>query len=214
MAKKFYVVWVGREEGVFDDWDLVAELVDGFPGAKYKSFSSREKALEAYRSGPERDEMGALLMGMRRREGQAGDYMMIAEVDKTAWAVDAACSGNPGPTEYQCIDLATGKQVFHFGPIPGATNNIGEFLAIVHALALMWRKGERHPLYSDSRTAISWVANGAPRTKLERTASNRLAFDLLDRACVWLNTHSFRVPLLKWDTEHWGEIPADFGRKK
>ena len=62
------------------------------------------------------------------------------DVLANAWAVDAACSGNPGPMEYQCIDLATGAQVFHFGPIHG-TNNIGEFLAIVHALALMEKQG-------------------------------------------------------------------------
>ena len=62
------------------------------------------------------------------------------EVTANAWAVDAACSGNPGPMEYQAIDLATGAQVFHFGPLHG-TNNIGEFLAIVHALALLDRQG-------------------------------------------------------------------------
>ena len=48
----------------------------------------------------------------------------------SAWAVDAACSGNPGPMEYRGIDLATGAEIFHFGPVHG-TNNIGEFLAIV-----------------------------------------------------------------------------------
>lgn len=58
------------------------------------------------------------------------------EVRADAWAVDAACSGNPGPMEYRGIDLATGAMLFHFGPMKG-TNNIGEFLAIVHALALM-----------------------------------------------------------------------------
>ena len=35
------------------------------------------------------------------------------EVTAQAWAVDAACSGNPGPMEYQAIDLATGDQIFH-----------------------------------------------------------------------------------------------------
>ena len=39
------------------------------------------------------------------------------EVRATAWAVDAACSGNPGPMDYQCLDLQTGAQVFHYGPI-------------------------------------------------------------------------------------------------
>ena len=71
------------------------------------------------------------------------------EVTADAWAVDAACSGNPGPMEYRGIDLATGAVVFHYGPVHG-TNNIGEFLAIVHALALMEQKGIRKTIYSDS----------------------------------------------------------------
>ena len=75
------------------------------------------------------------------------------EVSADAWAVDAACSGNPGKMEYRGIDLATGAQVFHYGPVFG-TNNIGEFLAIVHALALMEQKGMRKTIYSDSFTAI------------------------------------------------------------
>ena len=80
------------------------------------------------------------------------------EVTADAWAVDAACSGNPGPMEYQAIDLQTGAQVFHFGPVKG-TNNIGEFLAIVHALALCWQKGlHDKTIYSDSYNAILWVS--------------------------------------------------------
>ena len=79
------------------------------------------------------------------------------EVTANAWAVDAACSGNPGPMEYQAIDLATGAQVFHFGPVHG-TNNIGEFLAIVHALALLDKQGVTgKTIYSDSHNAILWV---------------------------------------------------------
>ena len=63
-----------------------------------------------------------------------------------AWAVDAGCSGNPGPMEYRGVDMRTGKQIFHFGPIQG-TNNIGEFLAIVHALALMEQRASQTILY-------------------------------------------------------------------
>lgn len=55
-------------------------------------------------------------------------------------AVDAACSGNPGPMEYQCIDLATGSRVFHFGPVH-EQNKILVSFAIVHALHL-WKNKE------------------------------------------------------------------------
>jgi very-short-patch-repair endonuclease/ribonuclease HI len=132
---------------------------------------------------------------------------------RAAWAVDAACSGNPGPMEYQAVDLATGAQLFHFGPIKG-TNNIGEFLAIVHALALMEKQGITDKvIYSDSYNAILWVNKKQCKTKLERTPETEKLYQIIYRAETWLRTHAFRVPIIKWDTQNWGEIPADFGRK-
>ena len=135
------------------------------------------------------------------------------EVRAGAWAVDAACSGNPGPMEYQAIDLATGAQVFHFGPRYG-TNNIGEFLAIVHALALMEKQGIRDKtIYSDSYNAILWVKNRKCKTKLERNDKTEPLYQIIARAEQWLRTHTVRTPIIKWETAQWGEIPADFGRK-
>ena len=135
------------------------------------------------------------------------------DVRADAWAVDAGCSGNPGMMEYQCIDLATGVQVFHFGPIFG-TNNIGEFLAIVHALALMEQKGIRKTIYSDSYNAILWVAKKKCKTKLERNAATQQVYNIIARAETWLRAHAVQTPIIKWETTKWGEIPADFGRKK
>lgn len=135
------------------------------------------------------------------------------EVQSNAWAVDAACSGNPGPMEYRCIDLATGAQVFHFGPVYG-TNNIGEFLAIVHALALLDRQGLKDKtVYSDSYNAILWVKKKQCKTKLVRTPQTETLFGIIARAEQWLRTHPVTAPVVKWDTRAWGEVPADFGRK-
>ena len=129
-----------------------------------------------------------------------------------ALCVDAACSGNPGPMEYRGVHLPSGKEVFRFGPIQG-TNNIGEFLAIVHGLALMQQKGISMPIYSDSVSGQAWVRNKKAKTTLARTPETEKALDLVARAENWLRTHQVNVPILKWDTENWGEIPADFGRK-
>ena len=141
------------------------------------------------------------------------------EVRADAWAVDAACSGNPGPMEYQAIDLQTGYRVFHYGPVHG-TNNIGEFLAIVHALAWQKQKRTQYPVYSDSVNAQKWVREKQCRTKLQPNDKNAYLFELIDRAETWLreNDNWMRenanvIPVLKWKTEVWGEIPADFGRK-
>ena len=134
------------------------------------------------------------------------------EVTANAIAVDAACSGNPGKMEYRGIDLATGAQVFHFGPVYG-TNNIGEFLAIVHALALMEKTGVKKTINSDSYNAILWVKKKQCKTKLERTPRTEQLFGIIARAERWLNTHAITTPIIKWETKKWGEVPADFGRK-
>ncbi len=135
------------------------------------------------------------------------------DVKANAWAVDAACSGNPGPMEYRCVDLQTGQQVFHFGPVMG-TNNIGEFLAIVHALALMEQRGIRDKvIYSDSYNAALWVSKKACKTKLPINPQTSKAHELIARAHAWLRAHPVKVPIIKWETKAWGEIPADFGRK-
>lgn len=134
-------------------------------------------------------------------------------VEANAWAVDAACSGNPGPMEYQAIDLQTGAQVFHFGPMHG-TNNIGEFLAIVHALALMEKQGIKNmAIYSDSYNAILWVQKKQCKTKLARTPQTEKLFQIVARAENWLRTHNVQTRIMKWETKQWGEVPADFGRK-
>ena len=126
------------------------------------------------------------------------------EVKANAWAVDAACSGNPGPMEYQCIDLQTGAQVFHYGPIHG-TNNIGEFLAIVHALALMAQKGITDKvIYSDSVNAQLWVNKKQCKTKLERTPQTEQLYQVIARAENWLRTHPITVPIFKWETKKCG----------
>lgn len=130
-----------------------------------------------------------------------------------AIAVDAACSGNPGPMEYRGVYIKTGLELFRIGPLQGGTNNIGEFLAIVHGLALEEKQGIRLPLYSDSVNAQLWIKQGICKTKLEETAENAPIFDMIRRAESWLRTHTFRVPIYKWETKAWGEIPADFGRK-
>lgn len=134
------------------------------------------------------------------------------EVEADAIAVDAACSGNPGPMEYRGVDLRTGQQVFHFGPISG-TNNIGEFLAIVHALALLSQSGSDMTIYSDSVSGMAWVRNKKAKTTLPMTPENARLYSIIQRAENWLKTHTYRNRIVKWNTDLWGEIPADFGRK-
>ncbi len=218
-GKKYYVVWKGRHTGVFDNWDDAREAVEGFEGARYKGFSSSEEAARAFREGSrkdDRDDLASLMASASsHRLPKAGqpDYMTIPEIDLNGWAVDASCMGNPGIMEYQGVELMTGRVIFRIGPFKDATNNIGEFLAIVHALSLMDREGSWHTLYSDSLTAMSWLRNRQIKTKLKPTEANRKLFEIMGRALIWVRTHTWKCRVLKWQTELWGEIPADFGRK-
>lgn len=215
---KYYVVWEGRIPGVYDNWDDAQEQILNFPGARYKSFNSAAEAAKAFRDGtPDAApaDLGTFLIAAadKRAGNDLPSWKNNPDIDKTAWAVDASCQGNPGIMEYQGVDLASGELLFRVGPFQQATNNIGEFLAIVHALAEMKKRGEWHTLYSDSKTAMSWIRNRQVKTQLKMTDANRRLFDLLGRGLAWVRTNNWPVKILKWQTELWGEIPADFGRK-
>lgn len=212
VKRKFYVVWAGFAPGIYDSWEECEAQVRNFPDARYKSFLSLEEATEAYRGDPR--EYTALFRSMAAHKAQVVNYGAFPEICTGAIAVDAACSGNPGPVEYRGVIVGTGEQVFKVGPMAGGSNNIGEYLAIIHAAALLAQKGDRTTtIYTDSRTALSWVCNRRSKTRIAPTAENSRILELLRRADVWIATHAIPNPVLKWDTEKWGEIPADFGRK-
>ena len=211
MAKKarFYVVWHGVEPGIYTSWEACQQQVNGFTGAVYKAFDSREEAENAYNDAPHR----YLNRKKAARPETTAARTLPPEVQTEALAVDAACSGNPGKMEYRGVYLRTGQEVFHFGPVYG-TNNIGEFLAIVHGLAELKRRGlDTMPIYSDSHNALLWVKKKQCKTKLPRSERTEELFRLIERAELWLQNNRYRTPLLKWETEKWGEVPADFGRK-
>ena len=210
---KWYVVWSGTEPGVCDSWAECEARVKGVAGARYKSFNTQEEAVEAFRRGYD-DEARNVLRAIVRRRHEAVNYEAFPEIMRDSIAVDGACAGNPGMMEYRGVDVMTGAELFHQGPFADGTNNIGEFLALVHALAFFHNTDNDHTaIYSDSRTAMAWVRNRKCNSKLARTERNGRLFELIARAERWLTTHTWRNRIIKWETTLWGEIPADFGRK-
>ncbi|MCA9705461.1 MAG: ribonuclease H family protein [Myxococcales bacterium] len=208
--ERYYVVWAGREPGIYADWPSCHAQVHGYPGAEYRAYDSAAEAERAWVEGGgdpmPLDEPTPALDPPRPSLGLDGPI-------PGAIAVDAACSGNPGPMEYRGVEIDTGVQLFHVGPMQG-TNNIGEFLAIVHGLAWLRQHARPGPIYSDSKIAIGWVHKGRAKTTLPRSARTEPAWALLDRAHRWLREAGCgRVEIHKWPTRRWGEIPADFGRK-
>jgi ribonuclease HI len=208
--KKFYVVWNGRKTGVFTSWKVCKAQIDGFDGAQYKSFADLDAAEKA-------------------SEGKYDDYKgkntkkpTLSSSEKAKYgspilesiSVDAACAGNPGKMEYRGVLTHNKQQIFIKGPFKRGTNNIGEFLALVHGIALLKSKNQHHlPIYSDSKIAMSWIRQKKCKTNLHFDASNKDLLELIKRAENWLKENTFKNPILKWETKAWGEIPADFGRK-
>lgn len=210
--RKFYVVWEGRAPGVYDSWEECEAQVKGYPGARYKGFSSQTDAVAAFRGDGREDLEIFKVIGAHKPD--IVNYSAFPEIRLDAIAVDGACAKNPGPMEYRAVAVSTGEEIFHMGPLDGGTNNIGEYIAIIHAASLLARRGDLlTPIYSDSRTALSWVRRGRSNTTIKPTASNARVIELLQRADAWLAANRIANPLLKWNTELWGEIPADFGRK-
>lgn len=206
--QKYYVVWQGVKPGIYTTWETAQRQINNFPNALYKSFPTKEEAEDAFRHGYVKKPRAITTTKTPATSARHTKYI------PESIAVDAACSGNPGVMEYQGVWTNDGTQLFHVGPFQQGTNNIGEFLALVHALAFLQnRKDTTTPIYSDSKTAMAWVRRKKANTKLNRTSKNAAIFDLIVRAEQWLNTHSWQNPILKWETEIWGEIPADFGRK-
>jgi ribonuclease HI len=205
MAKrKYYVVWKGRKPGVYTTWSECEAQVKGYAGAEYKSFANREMAEAAFRNDYE---------DYKGKPGSTQQWLFSpTKPVLPSICVDAACSGSPGPLEYQGVLTESAEQIFRAGPFPDGTNNVGEFLAIVLAMDWLITKKLTLPIYSDSANAIAWVKAGKCNTKLSRMPSNKLLFDFIVRAEEALKSYPvFKV--LKWDTKAWGEIPADFGRK-
>jgi len=210
MAKsKYYVVWNGRKPGIYEGWDQCREQVAGFNGAKYKGFPTKDLAVSAFNDDPRK----YMEKGLQVTKKIICSNPLVGEPNSDSICVDAACSGNPGVLEYRGVDTSSGAELFRVGPFPQGTVNIGEFLAIVHALAYLKLRDSDWPIYSDSRTAIAWLKKRATNTKLEPSHKNRELFNLVDRALNWLRSNTWKNPVLKWETKYWGEIPADFGRK-
>lgn len=221
MAKqKYYVVWIGRKPGIYTNWEECQKQTNQFEGAKFKSFDSLAYAEQAYRDGWQKHwGKGKQENTSRRKQSnqstrkKQADSFSSAEIDYNSISVDVGTHGNPGPVEYQGVDTKTGKVIFSYGPISKGTNNLGEFLAIVHALAYLNKIGSNKTIYTDSVNAMKWVREKQVSTTLPRDDSTKEIWNLVDRALKWLHENTYENKILKWNTKKWGEIKADYGRK-
>lgn len=219
--QKYYVVWVGHQPGIYTSWPECQQQVQKYTDAKYKSFPSLAEAERAYAKGwtaywgkgkKTSSAHSGLKQGENHRPAPGADGV-LAEPDLNSISVDVGCSGNPGIVEYKGVDTKTGEILFYHGPIAKGTNNLGEFIAIVHGLAYLQQRGSQRTVYTDSQTAMKWLRQKRVASTLIRDETTEEIWNLTDRAVKWLQHNQYENQVLKWDTKRWGEIKADFGRK-
>jgi len=206
--QKYYVVWKGRKKGIFTSWNECKKQIDGLKGVKYKSFKTKETAEKAFKGNYE-DYIGKTVFETTLTKEE---LIKIGKPITKSISVDGACN-NKGVSEYQGVFTDTKTELFIQGPFKGGSNNLMEFLALVHGLAYCKQHKLDLPIYSDSKTAISWVRRKQIKTTIKKTTENKKIFELVGRAISWLKNNTYQTKILKWETKAWGEIPADFGRK-
>lgn len=211
---KFYVVWVGKKPGVFYSREKYKAQTDGFSGALYKKFATKDIANKAFVEGPEK-----YLKNAPKKIEPKGivlpkeDLKIIGRPEPESISVDGAWNNHTLDCEYRGVKTGSKELLFKMGPYQDGSNNIAEFLAIVHALAYCKKHKLTIPIYSDSTTAISWMKKKKANTKVLPTERNTKLLKMIDSAETWLNENNLNNKVLKWETQAWGENPADFGRK-
>ena len=207
--RKFYTVWVGRTPGVYLSWEECEQQIHGYENAVYKSFPTLEQAEQAFKD----DSKNYIGVAELAPTLSKDELKQIGIPIEDSICVDGAWNTRTNAMEYQGVKYSSRERLFHAGPFTVGTNNIAEFLAIVHALTYCQTHMLSSAIYSDSRTAISWVKKKKAATKIEKSDSTEYILSVVRRAESWLKSNDFQNKILKWETAAWGENPADFGRK-
>jgi len=145
------------------------------------------------------------------------------EKPKKGFVVDGSTRGNPGPSEYRAMNLATGEVVFHC-KIGIATNNITEFIALAHCVLYCIQNDLTTEIYTDSQTALSWLRKKSTNSSLPNNEKTAIARDYMNRIIAKLKDVNIiydgidtkvndNIIVSKWYSSEYGEIPADFGYK-
>jgi ribonuclease HI len=167
MTQKFYVVWSGRQTGVFTDWATARQAVEKYAGARFKSFPTRAEAEQAFRGAYACVPTKA---ASRQKTGKSEDERRAAQsshqFDVTIYC-DGACEPNPGHAGSGIVVYRAGKLAqLWFGLYnPRGTNNTAELNALYHALRMAEAEissGKTVQVCSDSAYSINCVRSWAP----------------------------------------------------
>jgi ribonuclease HI len=161
VAKKYYVVWAGRNTGVFTDWSETRQYVDKFPGARFKSFASQAEANQAFEAG-----RPAAVATRVAKAAVSGPAKLLPVPVGLQIYCDGACDPNPGKAGSGIAVYRDGRLVeLWYGRYnPNGTNNTAELNALHDALLIAEAAivaGQRAQILCDSTYSINCVSKWA-----------------------------------------------------
>ncbi|MCE9678967.1 ribonuclease H family protein [Shewanella sp. AS1] len=169
MSSKYYVVWAGRKTGIFTSWPETKALVDGFAGARYKSFKTEAEACAAFKGQPSGGQkpINKLKQAPKSAPATANKTNESAQPDSDLDIyTDGGCEPNPGKA-------GSGLALYRSGQLselwyglfnPNGTNNSAELNALYQALIIAQgalEQGKIVHIHSDSQYALNCVTNWA-----------------------------------------------------
>ncbi len=167
MAQKFYVVWAGRQTGVFTDWATTLRAVDGYAGARFKSYPTRADAEEAFRSGAA--SVGPKTPSKQKSGTDNSEHRAAHTAHRFDVSIycDGACEPNPGNAGSGIVVYRAGKlaELWYGLYNPMGTNNTAELNALYHALRMAEaeiKAGHTVEVCSDSAYSINCIRSWAP----------------------------------------------------
>lgn len=165
MAKKYYVVWAGREPGIFTDWASCKRSIDKFAGAKYKSFPNKSEAEAAFSSGAVSKSATAKSSGAKKSSSKSAVAFGVSDYDVVIYC-DGGCDPNPGRAGSGSAVYKNGKLSSLWYGLYNAngTNNTAELNALHQSLIMAETaalKGASVGILCDSMYSINCVSNWA-----------------------------------------------------
>jgi ribonuclease HI len=168
VAQKFYVVWSGRQTGVFTDWVTTQRAVEKYAGARFKSFRTRAEAEQAFARGGSAS-IPAKTAGRESAntpESERRPTHRAHQLDVSIYC-DGACEPNPGNAGSGIVVYRNGKlaELWYGLYNPMGTNNTAELNALYHALCMAEaeiKAGNTVEVCSDSAYSINCIRSWAP----------------------------------------------------
>ena len=170
MSKKYYVVWKGHKTGIFNTWNECKSQIDGFSGARFKSFSSIQEAELAYQNNPNITLTKPLTNLKKQKTKSSSSSLSQKKIEALPLDIkiftDGGCEPNPGQAgtgmavyKNNCL-----SELWHGLYEPNGTNNTAELHGLNQALRLTKKKlneGYTVGIFCDSKYSIDCITKWA-----------------------------------------------------